>query len=31
MPHSVSDVLKLLPARIETDFDVDERPGRHDA
>jgi hypothetical protein len=31
IPRSVSDLLKLIPAEIETDFDVDERPKRHAA
>jgi hypothetical protein len=31
IPRSVSDLLKLVPAEIETDFDVDERPSRHAA
>ena len=31
IPRSVSDLLKLIPAEIETDFDVDERPSRHAA
>jgi len=31
VPRSVSDLLKLIPAEIETDFDVDERPRRHAA
>ena len=29
VPRSVSDLLKLIPAEIETDFDADERPSRH--
>jgi hypothetical protein len=28
IPRSVTDLLKLIPAEIETDFDVDERPRR---
>ena len=31
IPRSVTDLLKLIPAEIETDFDVDERPSRHAA
>jgi hypothetical protein len=31
IPRSVTDLLKLIPADIETDFDVDERPSRHAA
>jgi hypothetical protein len=31
IPRSVSDLMKLIPAEIETDFDVDERPSRHAA
>jgi hypothetical protein len=31
IPRSVSDLLTLIPAEIETDFDVDERPSRHAA
>jgi hypothetical protein len=31
IPRSVSELLKLIPAEIETDFDVDERPSRHAA
>jgi hypothetical protein len=31
IPRSVTDLLKLIPAEIETDFDVDERPNRHAA
>jgi len=31
IPRSVSDLLKLIPAEIETDFDVAERPSRHAA
>jgi hypothetical protein len=31
IPRGVSDLLKLIPAEIETDFDVDERPSRHAA
>jgi hypothetical protein len=31
IPCSVTDLLKLIPAEIETDFDVDERPSRHAA
>jgi hypothetical protein len=31
IPRSVTDLLKLIPAEIETDFDVDERAGRHAA
>jgi len=29
--RSMTDLLKLIPAEIETDFDVDERPSRHSA
>jgi hypothetical protein len=28
IPRSVTDLLKLIPAEIETDFDLDERPDR---
>ena len=28
IPRSVTDLLKLIPADIETDFDVDEQPSR---
>jgi hypothetical protein len=31
VPRSVGDMLKLIPAEIETDFDADERPSRHAA
>jgi Domain of unknown function (DUF4279) len=31
IPRSVTDLLKLIPAEIETDFDVDQRPSRHAA
>src|SRR5271157_2288899 len=31
VPRSVGDLLKLIPAEIETDFDADERPRRHAA
>jgi hypothetical protein len=31
IPRSVSDLLTLIPAEIETDFDADERPSRHAA
>jgi hypothetical protein len=31
IPRSMTDLLKLIPAEIEIDFDVDERPGRHAA
>jgi Domain of unknown function (DUF4279) len=31
IPRSVTDLLKLIPAEIETDFAVDERPSRHAA
>ena len=31
IPRSVSDLLTLIPAEIETDFDVDERPSHHAA
>jgi hypothetical protein len=31
IPRSFTDLLKLIPAEIETDFDVDERPSRHAA
>jgi hypothetical protein len=31
IPRSVGDVLKLIPAEIETDFDADARPSRHAA
>jgi hypothetical protein len=31
VPRSVTDLLKLIPAEIEIDFDVDERPSRHAA
>jgi hypothetical protein len=31
IPRSVTDLLKLIPAEIETDFDVDERSSRHAA
>jgi hypothetical protein len=31
IPRSVTHLLKLIPAEIETDFEVDERPSRHAA
>jgi len=31
IPRSVTDLLKLIPADIETEFDVDERPSRYAA
>jgi hypothetical protein len=31
VPRSVSDLLKLIPAEIEADFDVHEQSGRHAA
>jgi hypothetical protein len=31
IPRSITDLLKLIPAEIETDFDVDERPSRNAA
>jgi hypothetical protein len=31
IPRSITDLLKLIPADLETDFDVDERPNRHAA
>jgi hypothetical protein len=31
IPRSFTDLLKLIPAEIETDFDVDERPDREAA
>jgi hypothetical protein len=31
IPRSMTDLLKLIPAEIEMDFDVDERPGRNAA
>ena len=31
IPRSVTDLLKLIPAEIETDFDTDERPSLHAA
>jgi hypothetical protein len=31
IPRSVSATFKALPADIETDFDLDEKPGRHAA
>ena len=31
IPRSFTDLLKLIPAEIETDFDVDERPSQHAA
>jgi hypothetical protein len=31
IPRSVTDLLKLIPAKIEIDFDVDQRPNRHAA
>ena len=31
IPRTVTETLKLIPAAIETDFDVDERPNRHAA
>jgi hypothetical protein len=30
-PRSAIELLKLVPAELETDFDVDERPSRHAA
>jgi hypothetical protein len=31
IPRSIIDLMKLIPAEIETDFNVDERPSRHAA
>ena len=31
IPRSITELLKLIPAEIETDFDVDEQPNRHAA
>ena len=31
IPRSVGEMLKLIPAEIETDFDADERASRHAA
>ena len=31
IPRSISELLKIIPADLETDFDVDERPSRHAA
>jgi Domain of unknown function (DUF4279) len=31
IPRARTETLKLIPAAIETDFDVDERPSRHAA
>jgi hypothetical protein len=31
VPRYITDLLKLIPADTETDFDVDERPNRHAA
>jgi hypothetical protein len=31
VPRSITELLKLIPAEIETDFDTDEQSGRHAA
>jgi hypothetical protein len=31
VPRSITELLKLIPADIETDFDTDEQSGRHAA